>query len=277
MGDCQFTISESFSLSGVTLHKGDFSHLKVKPAKENTGIVFWRTDVDGSKPIKVLLNNVINAERRTMISNGELVINTIEHFLAALYSQGIDNVICELSSDELPIFDGSALPFIDAIHSVGKKKLKAIKPVVSVKVPFSYSQGESKAEVSPCEEFKVTCSVQYENSQISNQCYTYTLSPKSFCEEIAPARTFCTYKELEYLFDHQLSLGGSLDNANILDGEKIYCKGRMRYENELVRHKILDVIGDFSLLNAQLKAHITCHKPGHSFNNVLIKKILENS
>ena len=275
--ESQCTLKKSFSLSGITLHGGNFCRLKVIPAKENTGIIFITKNKSNAKPIKVSIDNAVEFERRTTISNGIESVNTIEHLLAAFYSQGIDNVICKLSSSELPIFDGSALTFVEAIRSAGIHYLSAKKRVLEVRKPFFCKLGDAKAKISPSEHLRFECSVEYDRSLIAKQSYSYTLSADSFYKDIAGARTFCSYKDLEYLFDNNLSLGGSLGNANILDGERIYCKGKMRYKNEFVRHKILDMIGDFALLNARLKLHISCYKPGHFFNNLIAKKILEYS
>ena len=271
----QHTLKDEFLLKGISLHNGDITTLIVHPAPVNTGILFYRTDLNEHPPIQARADFVQEVQRRTVLQGDNFEINTIEHLLAALYSQGIDNAICTVDTKELPVLDGSSKPYIDKILQVGIQEQNAKKKILTIKDKIEFTQKDSSTIIEPYNGLKISCRVSYPNSKISQQELNLDINANTFITELSEARTFCTYEELSFLFKNNLSAGGNLSNANILHGEKIYCRGKMRYKNELVRHKMLDILGDFALLGYTLRAHIISNKPGHSFNNFVTRNLMK--
>ena len=271
----QHTIKKEFMLKGISLHNGDITILVIKPAPVNTGIIFYRTDLSEQAFIHARADLVQEVQRRTVLQGEHFEINTIEHLLAALYTQGIDNAICTVNTKELPVLDGSSKPYIDKILQVGLQEQNVKKKTLIIKEKMQFSQGDSTTIIEPYDGLKISCQVSYPNSKISQQEFSLDINANSFIVELSEARTFCTYDELSFLFKNNLSAGGNLSNANILHKEKIYCRGKMRYKNELVRHKMLDILGDFALLGHILKGHIIANKPGHAFNNIVARNLMK--
>ena len=295
----QRTINKEISFNGVGLHTGEFSNVKLKPAKEQTGVVFVRVDKETNNLIKANYKNVVDTQRGTTISNGKYEVYTIEHILSALYALGIDNLIIEIDNVEPPILDGSSKEFVEKILEAGIEKLSTKRETIIIKEPIFYFDPENKIEMSilPSEDFKVSFTADYNYGKIGEQSYELE-SMNNFVEEIASARTFCSFNELYFLKKNGLIKGGGLDNAIVfldeeidesnikevknifnLDLKKIKTDSRtlndkrLRYDNEPVRHKILDLLGDFSLFGAQIQGHIHSKRGGHNSNINFLKKI----
>ena len=274
--DKQTTLKKSISMRGIALHTGFRARLTFRPADVNTGIVFKRIDLPGKPTVHAIGTKVVEVMRGTTIKDGEAVIHTVEHVLAALMSQGVDNVIVEMDRPEPPIADGSSLPFIKLIQEVGIEEQDAERDYFVIKKPAFLEMEHAIINVVPDDKFRISCTVKYDQSQLDVQYLTMEVTPESFITELSEARTFCMYFELEHLMKAGLIRGGSLDNATVIHGSTILSKDGLRYPDEFVRHKMLDIVGDFALLGKPLKGHIIAVKPGHPSNVTMVQQLLES-
>lgn len=294
----QHTIKESFSLSGKGLHTGLALTVEFCPAPENYGYKIQRTDVEGQPIIEALAENVIETQRGTVISNGTERVSTIEHGLSALYALGVDNCHIKVNGPEFPILEGSAKCYVENILRVGIVEQHAEKEYFVVTEPMEYhdEQSGSLLKVVPAEEFAVSVIVSFEQSSISDQ-HADLMHMQDFPTEIAPSRTFVFVRDIEPLLAAGLIKGGDLDNAIVLyerempqdkydrladamniprmDAKKLgYINHRpLVWDNEPARHKLLDVIGDMSLVGKPIKGHIIAYRPGHRVNNQLARML----
>lgn len=273
--ELQHTLKGRATYSGMALHTGLRAKLSMLPAAENTGFIFRRIDLPGKPEVRAYGPNVTEVMRGTTLQQGEAIVNTVEHVLAALISQGVDNCVIEMDRPEPPIADGSSLPFIKIIDEVGIVAQEAEREYFTVDKPFHIEMEHALITVIPDDKFRITCSVKYDQSPMDCQFLSMEVTPETFRKELSEARTFCIYYELEHLMKHGLIKGGSLDNANVIHGDVIYSKEGLRYRDELVRHKMLDIVGDFALLGKPLKAHIIAVKPGHPSNVTTVQKLLK--
>jgi UDP-3-O-acyl N-acetylglucosamine deacetylase len=273
--DKQKTIAKPISIRGIALHTGFRARLTFKPAEVNTGVHFMRTDLPGKPTVKALGTNVIEVMRGTTIKEGEAIVHTVEHVLAALMSQGIDNAIVEMDRPEPPIADGSSLPFIELLKEAGATVQDADRQYFEITKPVFLEMDHAIINVVPDDKFRISCTVKYDQSQLDVQYLTMEVTPESFITELSEARTFCMYSELEHLMNAGLIRGGSLDNATVIHGSTILSKDGLRYPDEFVRHKMLDIVGDFALLGKPLKGHIIAVKPGHPSNVTMVQQLLE--
>lgn len=271
----QRTIKKAISYQGIALHTGFRARLTFRPAEENSGIIFRRIDLPGKPTVKACGNNVTEVMRGTTIEDGDCVINTVEHVLAALVSQGVDNVIVDMDRPEPPIADGSSMPFIKLIEEASTVEQDAEREYFIVDKPYFLEMEHAIINVVPDEKFRISCTVKYDQSQLDTQYLSLEVTGESFKNELSEARTFCGYHELEYLMKAGLARGGSLDNANVLHGNTILSKDGLRYPDEIVRHKMLDIVGDFCLLGKPMKGHIIAVKPGHPSNVTMVQKMLK--
>jgi len=272
----QRTILRERSIKGKSLHTGEEVTLTLKPADPSTGFLFRRTDLYGKPEIRPFSENVSELVRSTTITNGNAKVHTIEHVLSALVGCGIDNAEIELDASEPPIMDGSSRPFVNLILEAEPVEQEEPRQYIEVKEPISFTSGNRSIIVLPHNGFRVTCtSADDRGSHV--QHLSIDLDPETYIAQIAPARTFTIYEEIEELLKIGKIRGGSLDSAIVIKGDKILSKEPLRFDDEFVRHKILDIVGDFSLLGKSLKAHIIAVRPGHSLNSELVAKILENS
>ncbi len=248
--------------------------MTLRPAAADSGIRFRRLDLDGLElPAHVSL--VTGISYATVLGRDGVRVETVEHLLSALVSQGIDNAIVELNTPEVPIMDGSAAPFIYLIREeAGIKKLSAPRRFLRVTRPVSVTSGDKHIALYPADELKITYSISFDHPLLRHQTHSTTITEDSFVDEIAPARTFGFLKEVETLRQQGLALGGSLDNAVVL-GETGVLNNTLRFEDEFVRHKILDVIGDLALVGHPILGHIVAHRGGHGLHTALAAKILE--
>ncbi len=272
--DSQKTITKECRYSGITLHTGVRAHITFKPAAVDSGIKLIRVDLPQRPRIAALASNVTNVQRATTIANGDAQIHTVEHVLAALYACGIDNVEIEMDGPEPPIADGSSAPYIDLLLAAGPQSLAAAPRYFTVTEPFYIAQGESKLIALPASGFRITCTVKYGASLMDTQYLSLAIDQNSFVQELSRARTFCLYAEIEPLMKKGLIRGGSLDNAVVVKDGAIICKEGLRYPDEFVRHKMLDIVGDLSLTGRRINGEIIAIKPGHPTNVAMAQKII---
>jgi UDP-3-O-[3-hydroxymyristoyl] N-acetylglucosamine deacetylase len=270
----QRTLRRSISCVGIGLHSGKEVTLSLEPALADAGIRFRRS-VLGGLEVPATVQHVGGINYATGLTLDAVKVDTVEHLLAALVSLGIDNVVVELSSPEVPIMDGSALPFIAMIEQAGVRQLGPARRYLKVLRPLSLSRGDKSIAIYPSEQFKVTYSIAFDHPLLLHQSKTIEITDASFVEEIAPARTFTFLKEVDMLRQQGLALGGSLDNAIVI-GETGVLNGTLRFEDEFVRHKILDVIGDMALLGYPLVGHLVAHRGGHALHTAFAAHVLED-
>jgi UDP-3-O-[3-hydroxymyristoyl] N-acetylglucosamine deacetylase len=271
----QRTLRRPVSCSGIGLHSGNKVTLSLKPAPADYGIRFQRSDLGGLE-IPATVTHLGGIRLATGLTREAGSVETLEHLLAALTALGIDNCIVELNTPEVPIMDGSAAPFVYLIlNEAGVKTLTAPKKFLKVLRPISLSQGDKRIALYPSDHFKVTYSISFDHPLIRHQSRTMKITDESFVEEIAPARTFGFLKEVEMLRQKGLALGGSLDNAIVLGETGVLNQNALRFEDEFVRHKILDVIGDLSLVGYPVIGHLVAHRGGHALHTAFAARILE--
>src|SRR5881398_1121579 len=272
--DAQRTLRRQVACYGIGLHSGNKVRLSLKPAPADFGIRFRRTDL-GDHEVQATVHNLAGIQLATGLARNQVSVETVEHLLAALVSTNIDNVIIELNSPEVPIMDGSAAPFIYLIHEAGVKKLQARRKYLKIVRPIAMSRGDKRIALFPSDHFKVTYSISYDHPLLRHQARTLRITEDSFVEQVAPARTFTFLKDVEMLRQSGLALGGSLENAVVLGETGVL--NALRFEDEFVRHKILDVIGDLALVGYPIIGHLVAHRGGHALHTAFASKILEES
>jgi len=273
--DVQHTIRRSVSCSGIGLHSGEKVKLSLRPARAGYGVRFRRADLGGVE-IPATVDNVDRLHYATGLSRDAGTVETVEHLLAALVSLGVDNVVVELNQAEVPIMDGSAASFVYLVHEAGLKRLTRPRRYLKALRPISLTRGEKRIALYPSDHFKVTYSISFDHPLLRHMTHTLRVTRESFVDEIAPARTFGFLKEVEMLRQKGLALGGSLDNAVVL-GETGVLNSSLRFDDEFVRHKILDVIGDLALVGYPVIGHLVAHRGGHELHAAFAEKILQES
>jgi UDP-3-O-[3-hydroxymyristoyl] N-acetylglucosamine deacetylase len=271
--DQQRTLRRPTSCAGIGLHSGKKVTLSLKPAPQNSGIRFRRTDLGGVE-IPAHVGHVGAVAYATQLRAGEACVETVEHLLAALVSAGIDNAIVELNTPEVPIMDGSSAPFIYLVQEAGVKVQSEPRRYLKVTEPVTLSRGDKQITLYPSDQFKVTYTISFDHPMLRHQTRTMIVNEDSFADEIAPARTFTFLKEVEMLRQNGLALGGSLDNAIVI-GDTGVLNSSLRFEDEFVRHKILDLVGDFALLGYPIVAHAVVHRGGHALHTAMAAELLE--
>ncbi|WP_319202359.1 UDP-3-O-acyl-N-acetylglucosamine deacetylase [uncultured Ilyobacter sp.] len=273
------TIQNEIVYNGIGLHKGENIKLKLIPARENTGIIFKRVDLkDGENEITLDINNTFDLTRGTNLKNEfNASVHTIEHFLSALYIYGITDLYVELDGNELPIGDGSAKPFVELLEKNGIKELESDIEEIVIKEPLYISQGDKHIIALPYEGYKITYSIKFEHTFLKSQLLEKEIDIETYKTEVAPARTFGFDYEIEYLKKNNLALGGTLENAIVVKKDGVLNPGGLRFEDEFVRHKMLDIIGDLKVLNRPIKGHIVAVKAGHALDIEFAKKMLLNN
>jgi UDP-3-O-[3-hydroxymyristoyl] N-acetylglucosamine deacetylase len=273
--DRQRTLRRPVSCVGIGLHSGNKVQLSLKPAAPDFGIRFRRTDLGGHE-VPATVQHLAGIQLATALSRNEVSVETVEHLLSALVSMNVDNVLIELNSPEVPIMDGSAAPFIYLIQEAGLKVQPLPRKYLKIIRPIAISRGDKRIALYPSDHFKVTYSVSYDHPLLRHQSRTIRITEESFIEEIAPARTFTFLKDVEMLRQNGLALGGSLDNAIVL-GETGVLNNALRFDDEFVRHKILDAIGDLALVGLPVIGHLVAHRAGHALHTEFASRILEES
>lgn len=272
----QRTIKSSVEITGIGLHSGVDIKLRIRPASADTGIIFHRRDGERIVAIKAVAENVVDTRMATVLGRDGLSVSTVEHFLAALSACGIDNLHIDIDGPEVPILDGSAAPFVKMIEEADIEVLPSSRRFIAIRKPISLIEGEKRISIIPSRFFRITFDIAFEHKAIALQQYSMKFSANSFQRDIAPARTFGFLHEVEYLKANGLARGGSLDNAVVIDDNGVMNPEGLRYQDEFVRHKILDAFGDFSLLGAPMLGHIRAFKAGHDLNAKMVRKIIEN-
>lgn len=268
----QRTIAKQIKFSGVGIHSGKKVNLKIKPAPINHGIKFKRTDLPDSPCISAHFNMVIDTSLATVIGYDGFIVSTIEHLMASFAGLSIDNALVETDGYEMPIMDGSAGHFTSSIIAAGIKDQAGPRCFFVVKKPIELKENGKIVGVYPEATFKITCTIEYDHPLVRKQSYTAEMSDKVFEHEICRARTFGFLNDYEDLKRYGLARGGSLDNVVVIDKNEILNKEGLRYKDEFVRHKVLDSIGDFSLLGMPILGHVVLNKSGHFFNHAFLKK-----
>jgi UDP-3-O-[3-hydroxymyristoyl] N-acetylglucosamine deacetylase / 3-hydroxyacyl-[acyl-carrier-protein] dehydratase len=268
----QRTILREVSLSGNALHTGEPVTLTIKPAPVGSGIVFRRIDLAGQPEVKPRVDQVVDLVRATTIQSGHAKIATVEHVLSALNGCGIDNVLVEMNASEPPILDGSAKPFVNQILEAEPVEQEAEREFFVLDQPVSVTRNNSSLIALPADALKISCT-SADDRGIHTQHLSLTIDPDVYITQIAAARTFTVYEDIEELIKLGKIKGGSLDCAIVIKGDKIISKEPLRFRDEFVRHKILDIIGDLMLLGVPLKAHIIATRPGHAINAELTKAL----
>lgn len=275
----QRTLKKEIRCSSIGLHTGRKVNMKIKPAPVDTGIVFIRTDLPDSQPIPADFKMVCDTTLATTLGYNGVTVSTVEHILSAFSGMGLDNAVIELDSFEVPIMDGSARPFVNMLKETGTRPQGKSKKMLVIKKPVSVKDKEGSAMLLPSDEFKITYEIDFTNPIIGRQTCNLIFNDKNYEGLISGARTFGFLKDVEFLQARGLGLGGSLDNAIVLDDEKIINKDGLRMPDEFVKHKILDAIGDLFLLGMPIIGHFVAYKSGHRLNNLLLRELMshENS
>lgn len=271
----QQTLVRSSSVSGIALHTGARATVRIQPAPENTGIIFRRVDLPGKPEVRPLACNVVDVRRGTTIADGKAIVFTVEHIMSALNAWHIDNCIVEMDGMEPPIVDGSSLPYFDMIREAGVMEQDEPALTFTPSQPVYVEGGYTRLVMIPGEgPLRISCLASFKGCPIDPQFYEFTLDTEAYREEIAPARTFVDYGDLKQLLAMGLVKGGSLDAAAIIHDGAIICKEALRFQNEIVRHKILDLIGDIYLTGRRITGSIIAIKPGHPKNVELAGALL---
>ncbi|MEM8867048.1 MAG: bifunctional UDP-3-O-[3-hydroxymyristoyl] N-acetylglucosamine deacetylase/3-hydroxyacyl-ACP dehydratase [Verrucomicrobiota bacterium] len=268
----QRTILREVSISGKSLHTGEEVHLTLKPAPENHGILFKRTDLFGKPEIKPIIDLVDDLVRSTTIADGHAKVHTVEHVLSALNGCGVDNVLIEMDASEPPILDGSAKHFVNLIQQAEPVEQEADREYFKLEEPVSVTRGASSIIALPHDGFRITCT-STDDRGIHTQHLSLDIDPETYIAQVAPSRTFTIYEDIEELLKLGKIKGGSLDSAIVIKGDTIMSKEPLRFEDEFVRHKMLDIIGDIILVGIPVKAHIIAVRPGHALNAELSKAL----
>ena len=273
----QRTLSSSITATGVGLHTGKKINLRINPGQPDRGIVFIRTDM-ASESIMASLKNVHDTRLSTTISNGNASVSTVEHLLSALAGLGIDNATIELDGPEVPIMDGSSRPFVFLIQSAGICEQNHPKKFIKITKDIEVMQNDKWAKIEPFDGFKVAFTIDFDHPSFPKETQTSTIdfSTISYLSQVSRARTFGFAKDIENLRKNNLALGGSVNNAIVIDDYKIINEDGLRYKDEFVKHKILDAIGDLYLLGHSLIGSFSAFKSGHHLNNLLLRELVNN-
>lgn len=273
--EMQQTVARSAAFSGIALHTGARATVRLLPAPEDTGIVFRRVDLPGKPEVRALASNVVDVQRGTTIAEGEGKVYTVEHIMSALHACQIDNCIVEMNGMEPPIADGSSLPYYELVMAAGIVPQSKPARTFTPDVPVAAIGGKTQVVLLPDpEKLSVSCVTSFKNCPFDPQFFQYELEQESYAREIAPGRTFVDYSDLKMLLSVGLCKGGSLDAAAIIHDGAIICKDKLRFDNEIVRHKIMDAIGDLYLAGCRITGKLIAVCPGHPKNVELAGKLL---
>ncbi|MHC9543843.1 MAG: UDP-3-O-acyl-N-acetylglucosamine deacetylase [Vulcanimicrobiota bacterium] len=265
----QRTVANSFDMEGIGLHKGKKVHMTINPAPPDSGIVFVRSDCEDRPRIAASFSEVTGVERCTALGKGDVRIITVEHFLASAYGLAVDNLEVEIDNEELPALDGSARLFCQAFMDSGIREQEREKRTLEINAPLYAARGDGLLIALPGEALCLTCIIAYDHPMVKTQLYEMTVTPERFFSECAPARTYGFWEEVEGLYERNLALGGSLENAVVIKQDSFMTP--LRFDNEMVRHKCLDLLGDLALLGCSLKGHIISLRAGHALNIEILK------
>ena len=271
----QTTLESSITFSGVGLHSGKSVSISIKPASENHGILFKRKDIEIGNPIvRARWDYVSKTTLCTRVTNEDgTAISTIEHLMAALAGCGVSNALIEIDSEEVPILDGSAAPFVKGILETGLKIISSSSRIIKITRPVMFENQFGWARLSPFKRPEMEYFIEFDDLVIGKQSKILNMSNGSFVKELCSSRTFCSNKDVENMRRNGLALGGNYSNALVVDGDKVLSPGGMRYQDEAVRHKMLDAFGDLALAGAPILGKYEGHKAGHFITNSLLRKL----
>src|SRR5207237_4061965 len=271
----QQTLTRSASVSGTSLHTGEKVTIKLQPAPVDSGISFKRRDLDEEPTIDARIANLKTVERATTIGEGSVRVHTVEHILSSLAAMGVDNAVVEMDANEPPIGDGSARPYVELIKKAGIVAQETPRRVFDVREPIHVeTKNGSLLVVLPDPKFRISCTQSGPDGQFT-QFFSTEITPAIYERDIAPARTFVYYEDVQPLMDKNLIKGGSLENAIVIRGEAVLSKQPLRFPDEFARHKILDIIGDLALIGTRIRGHIIAVRPGHGVNAELARPIVK--
>ena len=272
----QRTLAGTAKISGIALHSGMRVTVRVHPGEENTGIVFRRVDLPGAPEVRAIASNVVEVQRGTTIASGEARVYTVEHIMSALHAMHVDNCVVEMDGMEPPICDGGSLPFLDMLCEAGIAEQSAPAKYFTPAAPVAVVQGSAKVVIIPDpEKLRITCVTSFRGCPFDPQLQEFEFGDaEKYRAEVAPARTFVDYGDLKMLLSVGLCKGGSLDAAAIIHDGAIICKDKLRFTNEIVRHKILDIIGDLYLIGRRVTGTVVAVKSGHPSHVMLAGKLL---
>jgi UDP-3-O-[3-hydroxymyristoyl] N-acetylglucosamine deacetylase len=273
---CQTTFANPTAISGIGLHTGERINMTLRPAEANTGIVFHRRVGERTVTIEAISDNVVDTRLATVLGKGDIRISTVEHLLSALAAYGVDNLHIDIDGPEVPIMDGSAAPFASIIEEAGQRRLSQRRKFLAIRQPVSVIDGEKRVSIIPSRFFRITFDIAFQHPCIALQQRSIKVSSATFRRDLAPARTFGFLRDVETLKAAGLARGGSLENAIVVDDERILNPEGLRFQDEFVRHKILDAIGDLSLIGYPILGHVRAFKAGHDVNHQLVQKLLDN-
>ncbi len=271
----QYTLKKTINCRGVGLHSGQSVNLSIKPAPVDSGIRFFRSDLINRVPIKAHMDKVIDTQLATTIGENEIRISTTEHLMAALRGFGIDNVDIDIDAGEVPIMDGSAAPFVNLLKETGKTRQAGYRRALRITKKISYSDDTSSISITPCNGFKITGDISFDDELIKNQKYSLIVDPDRFIKEISRARTFGYVEQVEALWAKGLALGGTLENVIAIhwNRDSILNEDGLRFDDEFIRHKVLDLIGDLALMGCPILGHVEASKTGHTQHLALMQAI----
>lgn len=272
----QRTLAKPFSCSGTGVHSGVRVNLCLLPAPANHGIRFQRSDLPDSPTIRAFFRNVVDTSLATVIGQEGAIVSTIEHLMAAFAGLSIDNALVTIDGYEMPIMDGSARIFAEGIMEAGIAELDKPRSFLAITEKVELVEGDKWVIAEPCDHFSITCGIAFNHPMINEQSVTLDLTDDSFLKEISPARTFGFYRDIKMLKLYGLGRGADLGTGIALTDDGIMNEGGLRFSDEFVRHKLLDCLGDFSLLGMPILAKITTHKSGHAFNHAFLEALFEN-
>jgi UDP-3-O-[3-hydroxymyristoyl] N-acetylglucosamine deacetylase len=272
----QKTVRQPVRVTGIGVHSGKQTTLTIHPAPENHGIKFRRVDLPGTQDIQALFKRVVDTSLATVLGINGAIVSTIEHLMASFAGLGIDNALVEIDEYEIPIMDGSAAVFTRLMKETGVVEQDAPKHFFIIKKPIEVTVQDKQVIATPAPCFKITCHIDFNHPLIGKQVLSFDRDTDDFEKEISAARTFGFIKDMELLKKFSLGKGGGLDNAIIIDKDRILNEEGLRYPDEFVRHKLLDSLGDFSLLGMPIQGHIVTRKSGHTLNHLFIKTFLNN-
>ncbi len=270
----QTTLSKPLKFEGVGLHSGKKTSITLLPASDDQGIIFKRTDIQKNNLIKASYKNVTSAKLCTTLQNeNEVKVSTVEHLLAAIYIADIDNILIEIDNEEVPIMDGSAKDFFDALKKTKIKNLNSQRKYIKILEKFTFLDGKRKLSIEPNETFEVDFKLNYKNKIIGNQHNNINFANDDL-KDVIESRTFCLYEDVEKIRKIGLAKGGSLDNAIVVDHDKVLNEKGLRNSNEFVNHKILDLAGDFLLSGFRILGKVECYQGGHELTNLFLRKLM---
>ncbi len=270
----QQTLARPVTCAGIGVHSGRHTTIAIQPAPENHGIRFRRVDLPGTPDIQALFKTVVDTSLATVVGRDGVIVSTIEHLMAAFSGLCIDNALVEIDGYEMPIMDGSAETFAREITRAGVRKQDSPRWYFVMTRPVRFEAGDKFVEIVPGQGFTINCTIEFDHPLIGRQEISFDPVHEDFHGKISPARTFGFLQDLEYLKRFSLGRGGSLDTAVVIDKDRILNPGGLRFPDEFVRHKLLDSLGDFSLLGMPIQGHITTYKSGHALNHAFIEELL---